>query len=112
MRRLIALLALCAAAQTPGTITIGTTVVATAGSGAGSVSCTFSNPASPTVHTACTSGTATLSQDSTPAVGSTNGAVGSFVNGSNNVTWIIQQPTAGSVTWQIAANGTSKTGTF
>lgn len=98
---------------TPGIVTVGTTVTATSGSGATAVSCVFSNPARPTIHTVCSvAGVAALTQDATPAVGSTNGVVGTFVNAGNTVTWVIQQPAAGSVTWQIAANLTSQSGTF
>lgn len=91
-----------------GTIVVNQTVTATAGT----ISCVFSNAATPTIHTVCTSSVATQTSDTTPAVGSTSGFVGSMVAGSNNITWIIQQPIAGNVTWQIAANGTSKSGNF
>ena len=100
----------------PGSITVTTTVVAAAPAGQASgtqVSCTFSNANRPSIHTTCAlGGTIYLVEDATPAVGSTNGTVGSFTVGTNAVTWILQQPTAGNVTWQIAANGTSQSGTF
>lgn len=101
--------------QTGGSVTETSlkTVTAAAGTGSTAVICVFTNPATPTVHTECRIGAAlVLTQDSTPAVGATNGAVGSFVNAGNSVTWMVQQPSAGNVTWQIAANGTMKSGTF
>ena len=108
---LLLLLAAAARAQTAGTVTQTalTTVTATAGA----IVCVFTNPARPTIHTACAqSGATVLTMDATPATGSTSGAVGSINLAGNSVTWIIQQPTANAITWQIAANGTSASGTF
>ena len=103
-----------AVAQAAGTITVTTSVVAVAGTGATGVSCTISNPTRPTIHIACSiGGTVVLTQDATPAVGSTSGIVGTFLNaGVNSVTWIIQQPTAGTITWNVTANGTTQAGSF
>lgn len=114
MRYLIALiLFVCAAcAQTPGTITRmpgTTTVTATAGA----LVCTFTNPAMPQIHVECAnSGTMVLKEDVTPPVGPAQGFVGSFSLSGNSVTWIIAQPTAGTVTYQIAANGVSGSDKF
>lgn len=107
-------------AQTPaaGAVTQTTVTTATALAPAGAttatqIQCQFSNPQKPTVHVVCTQNSVTvMTGDWTPAVGATNGAIGSINLSGNAVTWIIQQLTAGSVTWQIAANGTSQSGTF
>lgn len=95
-------------AQTPGIVTVGTTVTASAAP----INCAFSNPAAPTIHITCTDGTGTMTQDATPTVGATNGIIGQFSSTGNSITWAIQQPTAGSITWTVVANGTSKTGSF
>ncbi len=109
MKRLgLFLVALGLFAQTPGTVLVALNVTAKAGA----ITCVFSNAAKPTIHTVCTAGTSNLTQDSTSAVGSTSGAVGSFQVAGDSVTWVIQQPTAGNVTWQIAANGTMQSGNF
>jgi hypothetical protein len=113
-RLTIALLALCGllCAQS-GTVQVNTTITATAGSGASAVSCVLSAPALPAVHLTCAlGGTVYLTQDATPAVGASSGVSGTVVVGANSVTWLLQQPSAGTVTWQAAANGTAKNGTF
>ena len=120
MKRIVLFLAaLTAFAQAPAgsvTQTTVTTAAALAPAGAFSttqIQCQFSNPARPTIHVVCTQNNATImTQDMTPAIGATNGAVGSITISGNSVTWIIQQPTSGSITWQIAANGTSQSGSF
>lgn len=100
--------------QTPGTVAQSTTsnVVGTAGS----IVCSLTNssPALATgVHVACTnSGASVLVMDLVVPTG-TNGMVGSFGMGGNTVTWLVNQPVAGgAVAWQMAANGTGKSGTF
>jgi len=109
MRSLILFFALAALAQQPGTVTVTNTVAAVAGP----ITCTLSNPSPPAFSMACTaSGGATLKQDATPAIGPTSGIVGSFNVGADAVTWIVKQETAGAVTWQVAANGVLKTGSF
>jgi hypothetical protein len=53
-----------------------------------------------------------LVMDSVVPVGS-NGMVGSMTLTGNTVTWLINQPTVGGLySWQMAANGISKVGTF
>lgn len=97
-------------AQTTGTVAETTlrTVTATAGA----LVCVFTNPNPPAFDMRCTvGGVVKLQQTATPAVG-TGGVAGSFVEGSSNVAWIITQPTAGAVNWDIAADGTRKTGVF
>ena len=102
-----------AAGQTPGTVVVGTTVTATVGTGTTLATCNFTNFNRPTIVVSCTADDgATLSMQTTPAVGSTNGSVGSFNEASQSITWSIQQPTAGVVTWSIAANGTLQSGNF
>jgi hypothetical protein len=99
--------------QATGVVTVTSNVTATAGTGTSAVTCVFSNPSPPAVRTLCSVGGATvLTQDATPAVGATTGAIGSFANATNTVTWQIQQPTAGSITWAVAANGVSRSGSF
>jgi len=95
MRLLVLLFAALSitSAQTPGTINVTQNVTATAGT----LSCTFSNPARPTIHVSCTGGGSTYAADVTPAVGSTNGYVGSLNAAPNAITWAIQQPTAGTI---------------
>lgn len=115
MKRILITALLCAAlyAQTPGTITVTQIVTAVSGTNGTAVSCTFSNQAKPAIHTVCTiGGVAALSMDATPAIGAASGAVGSLTVSGNAVTWIITQPTAGVITWQIAANGTTQSGSF
>ncbi len=114
--RIFAILAAFASAlfgQAAGTITIAATITAVAGTGTSAVTCVMTTPALPAVHVVCSVGsTQMLLMDATPAVGATNGASGTFSNAGNSVTWILQQATAGTVTWQLAANGVSKSGTF
>jgi hypothetical protein len=115
MKLLISLLfAASLLAQSSGTVTQSTTsnVVGTAGS----VVCTLTNttPSLPSgVHVVCTSAGATvLTMDSVVPTG-TNGMVGSFSLSGNAVTWIVNQPTGQSnYSWQMAANGVGKSGTF
>jgi hypothetical protein len=105
---------LCAQTVTPGTVTTTGAVTGTAGT----VTCSFSNqspPAAAGVHINCvvSSGIGQMSQDSVVPIGSPNGIAGSFNANGNSVTWILLQPTAaGPVSWQVAANGTMKSGTF
>lgn len=107
------LLVLSAWAQTAGTI--AKTTISTISATAGVVSCTFTSqqPALPTgVAVSCKAGTAILDQTSVIPVGNTSGIVGSFHSGSDAITWILKQPTTGVVTWEVAANGVSQSGTF
>jgi hypothetical protein len=108
-------IASAAAAQTPppGTITVSTTVTATAGAGAAAVQCVLSTSRPPAIHAVCTiGGTVVISQDATAPVGAVSGNSETVIWMGNSVTWIVAQPTAGSVTWQISANGTMQSGTF
>lgn len=101
-------------AQSTGTVTQSTTsnVVGTAGT----LGCTLTNstPSLPTgVRVVCTvGGTVALTLDSVVPTG-TNGMVGSFANAGNTVTWIVNQPTGqANYSYQMAANGAGKSGTF
>lgn len=101
-------------AQAPGTVTSTSTSSVTATTA--TVSCVLTNtiPSLPSgIHAVCKIGSATvLTMDIVIAQGS-NGSVGAFVNGSDNVTWIVNQAAGTTViTWQIAANGVAKSGTF
>ena len=100
--------------QTPGTVAQSSTsnVVGTAGP----LVCTLTNtsPALPSgVHVVCSiSGAAVLTIDSVVPTG-TNGMAGSFGSAGNTITWIVNQPApTTSYSWQMAANGVSKQGTF
>ena len=113
MKTFLALFVFCllVGAQTTGTVTVTTlrTVTATAGP----VTCTFTNPAPPAFQMECkVNGVVRLTQNATPAVGAASGVVGSYVESGENISWIVTQPTAGVVNWDIAANGVRQTGTF
>ena len=101
-------------AQAPaGTITVSNVVTATAGT----ISCILSNqsPALASgVHMVCAAGGVTrLVMDTVVAPGSTNGSVGSYTEAGASVTWILTQGTVTSpISWQVAANGVGKSGTF
>lgn len=115
MKKLIGLLALAVNlfSQTPGTITVTTVATGSAGSGVTGITCIISNPMSPAFHIVCSiNNVIVLTEDATPSVGAGNGVVGSFVSGTNNITWIVLQPAANTYTWSLAANGVSKNGTF
>ena len=111
--KLALLLVAVSAAQAPpaGTIVQSTNVVATAGT----LVCTLSNgsPVLATgVHVSCTnSGTSVLVMDATITVGA-NGVTGQINQGGNVCSWLVNQPTAGPYSWQMAANGVNKAGTF
>lgn len=89
-----------------------TNIVATAGTGTGQVVCTFSNPNAPSVHVVCTANGVTYTTDGQPPIGVTNGLTASDSYGGNTINWQLQQLTAGTVTYQIAANSVNKSGTF
>lgn len=113
----LALAAALLTAQTPppGTVSVSTNVVATAGTDTNTqVVCTFSI-ASGIVHADCNVGAAqhVHTSDNKPVPGNANGYIGSMNANNNAITWLIQQPTAaGPINWQIAANGTTKSGSF
>jgi hypothetical protein len=101
-------------AQTVGTIAVSTISTVTATAGPLVCVLTNSTPALPTgIHVACTnSGATVFTADSVVPTG-TNGLVGSFSLAGNSVTWIVNQPTGQtSFSWQMAANGVGKSGTF
>lgn len=102
-------------AQAPAGTVVQSTVSNVLGT-AGALTCTLTNstPVLATgVHVVCTiSGAAVLVMDSVVPTG-TNGMVGSFSTAGNTITWIVNQPTgSGPYSWQMAANGIAKTGTF
>ena len=102
-------------AQAPtGTVTQTATAMVTGT--AGTLVCVLSNttPSLPSgVHVSCTnSGATVLTLDSVVPTG-TNGMVGSMGIAGNSITWLVNQPTGQtSFTWQMAANGVGKSGTF
>jgi hypothetical protein len=102
-----------AAAQPAGTIIKVSVNTITAV--AGVVNCTFTNqvPALPSgVSMTCHAGTDTMTQTAVIPVGNASGVAGSFASSADNVTWVLTQPTAGTINWQIAANGASQSGTM
>lgn len=112
---LVLLIVVSCFGQTPGTVTQSTTsnVVGVAST----VSCVLSNttPVLPSgVHVVCTvSGANALTMDSVIPASNPNGLVGSFTNAGNTVTWLVNQLAGQSnYSWQMVANGVSKTGTF
>jgi hypothetical protein len=116
MKKLLALLLFSAPlifAQAAGTIIVTgvTTVVATTAT----LTCTLTNqiPALATgVGITCKIGTNCVLA-MTANVSVSQGWVGSYQNGSDNITWLVNMPSTGNVTnYQIAANGTLKTGAF
>lgn len=117
---LLALLVLLAATgsvhgQTPpplGTVSQVTTSTVTATAGSVVCALTYAAPPPPAgVHTECkTAGVTVLTLDS-PVPAGTNGMVGKFAKQGNLITWTLTLSTS-TVSWQISANGTAKTGTF
>lgn len=106
----LVLLAISLKGQTVGTVAVTTlrTVTATAGP----LVCTFTNPNPPAFEMRCTvAGVVKLTQNATPAVGA-GGVAGQYNEGAEAITWIVTQPTAGVVGWDIAANGVRQTGSF
>jgi hypothetical protein len=97
-------------AQTPPAGTVTFQVVATGGI----LACTLGSPAPGRLHVDCTlSGATILTFDVQPEIGALpSGAVGSYQSQGNAITWVITRPTATSINWQVAANGTQKNGTF
>lgn len=107
--RLLVLFISTLVAQQPGSVTVTNTITAVAGP----VTCTLSNPSPPAFSMACSAGSgALMKQDATPAIGPASGIAGSFNVGPDAVTWIVKQEVAGTVTWQVSANGVLKTGNF
>lgn len=117
---LVIVVALLVSAQTPvpGVVNVSTTVTATAGASGDSnrITCVLTpgTPGSGAVGSACSVGSVLIqSSDNRPVPGVLNGWVGSVTVGNNSVTWLLKQPAAGGpITWEIAANGVMKTGTF
>jgi uncharacterized protein DUF4082 len=103
-----------------GQVTVsGGVVTATAGSGASGISCVLQSPSPPLVSIQCSqNGVSRPPISSMPAldpVGGPNGGdFGSVAVGSNLITWMLEQKTAGVVTWSIGINATGPqvTGTF
>ena len=110
MRLIILLAASILTAQTTGTIVVTTLRTITATSG--NLICTFVNLSPPAFDMECVvGGVSKLKQTATPAVG-TGGVAGSYSEGAENVTWIVTQPSAGVLNWDIAAKGVRQTGSF
>lgn len=108
-----------AQASGTGTVTVSTSVTAVAmqsATDANAVSC-IATPSASQVAVTCKVGTSTgftgtytLIPNSTSA---TNAAVASYTFGGNSVTWMLYQPSStGPISWQVAANGVSKSGQF
>ena len=110
MRLITLLFASLLSAQSTGTIVVTTLRTITATSGP--LVCTFVNLSPPSFDLECTiNGTTKLKQTATPAIG-TGGVVGSYSDGAEIITWIVTQPTANVVNWDIAAKGVRQTGSF
>lgn len=115
MRQLAAVLLLLPLLAFPqGTVVQSTTTTVTGT--AGPLVCVMRNssPALPTgVHVECAvSGSVKMTFDVVVSAGN-NGAVGSYSEGSDIVTWLVKLPTEpGPYSWQMVANGVLKTGTF
>jgi len=113
---LIVVLASGLFSQSPGTVTVNSATNVTAV--ASSVNCVLHKKSAEVATISCkvgsvvmTSGTMTL----TPSTSTTmsNAVEGSCVNAGNNITWIVSQPMGQTLlSWQMAANGTQKSGTF
>lgn len=115
MRAIVVLLLMGLGAIAQSTGSISQTTVSTVSATAGAVTCTFTSqkPSLPTgVSVSCKAGVASLDQTASIPAGDTSGVVGSFHSGTDAVTWMLKKTTAGVVTWEIAANGASQTGTF
>lgn len=110
MKRLVlaALLALSLIAQT-GTITVATNITATAGT----LVCVITPDASgnDVSFTCRNNGTLVLTASVTPAASGASGITLGATIGTNSVTALLTKPAA-AITWDVAANGTRKTGTF
>lgn len=101
-------------AQAVGTVVVSTSITATAGAStdANQIICTGTpgivNSIS-TMHLVCSSGGSNiLTADAIVAAGT--GVITSVAKGSNNITTQLSKGTPDG--WQVAANGTVKTGTF
>ena len=95
---------------TPGTVTVTSTVVATAGE----VVCTMSL-ANEIVHVDCNVGSVqhVHVSDNKPVPGNVSGYVGSLQSGADNITWMVKQAATGDpISWQVSANGIFKSGVF
>jgi hypothetical protein len=81
----------------------------------GQIVCALANaPANPlSVNGTCAQGTTSWAF-SLPVlpVGVGNGATNTFVSGGNSISYLIQQLTAGVISWQVVANGSMSSGTL
>lgn len=101
---------------TPPAGTVTQSTISTVTAVAGTVTCTLSNTnpvLASGIHAECKIGAnKVLVMDSVIPSGN-NGIVGSFSDSGNIVTWLVNQPTGQTnYSWQMAANGASKSGTF
>jgi len=100
----------------PGTVTVNSYYTITAATS--TIKCVLHRKSAEVANINCTvAGVSMMSATMTlaPSTSSTpgNGAVGSYVNAGNNITWIVSQPMGQTLlSWQMAANGTQKSGTF
>ena len=72
---------------------------------AGPLVCTLQSPAPPAVITQCTGSAPLPAMTVTPVLAATAGLAENASDGTNSVGWILQQKTAGIVSWQMSVNG-------
>lgn len=110
MKRIVlaTLLALSLIAQT-GTVTVATSITATAGT----LVCVISPDLSGNdiTFTCRSDGAIIVTASVSPIAGSTNGITLGATIGTNSVTALLTKP-ATAITWDVAANSTRRTGTF
>jgi hypothetical protein len=103
--------------QATGVVVVNTTITATAGTGSTAVVCVIT-PLAPApftqVENTCSVNSVTfLTATVTPIPGGTNGVTFQANANSNAVTSVFTQSVATNpITWSVAANGVTKTGTF
>jgi len=98
-------------AQTPGTVTVNSATNVTAV--ASSVNCVLHKKSSLVVTVTCKVLGVTMLTSTTTIGANRNGTVGDYTNAGDSVTWLVNQPQGQtSLSWQMAANGTQKSGTF
>ena len=112
MRLLILLLFQLPIAVYADSVTQAVTVTGTIGGGPTQLTCVISAPARPTVHVSCTFGTEVSVSDVTPQIGDTVGFSGSYTASSGTITWVIQQATAGVLTYQMSAGNAKGSGSL
>ena len=106
---LMLVLTMAATAQTTGVITV--TTVRTVKAVAGDMVCMFASVNANGFNTECkVKDVVRHTSSATPAVGTA--VLGSLHENNDSITWIVTQPVAGTIRWEIAANGERLTGDF